>query len=157
MSNANAKMAPVQWAFRRKTYLATESLLRILHKAVDTYGADVESTIVYMAITCASVGGAMRNPDLCANPPPAGPMPESMYRPVSRRAIAASTGLPRETVRRKVAQFLDRGLLVSERSGVRIRSKLLEDPMHREFAMTLLREFARTAEEMERVGPKPQG
>jgi hypothetical protein len=145
--------APIAWAFRRQTFAASEGLLRILHKAVSDYGGDLDGFIVYLAITCASVGGALRNPDHSANPPPAGPMPEAMLRPVSRRAIAASTGLPRETVRRKVAQFLEAGLLIGEGSGVRIPTLLLEDPRNRDFARTLIREFSRTAEDLERVGP----
>ena len=150
MSDANANPPPVPWAFRRKTYIASEALLRILHKAVDTYGGDVEGFIVYMSITCASVGGALRSPDNAANPP--GPMPDQMYRPVSRRAIAASTGLPRETVRRKVALFVERGLLVSDRAGVRIRRGLLEQPEHGAFAKTMVREFLRAAEDIQRAG-----
>jgi hypothetical protein len=144
--------AAVPWAARRKTFIASEALLRILHKAADSYGGDIDSFIVYLAITCACVSGAIRDPDRTAKAPPAGPMSPDMYRPVSRRAIAASTGLPRETVRRKVAQFLEAGTLVAVGSaGVRIREGLMEDPRNMEFAMTLMREFSRAAEDMDRI------
>jgi hypothetical protein len=142
---------PIQWAFRRQTFAASEALLRILHAAVLNYGSDVESFIVYLAITCACVGGAIRNPDLAVRPPPVGPMPQDWYRPVSRRAIAASTGLPRETVRRKVQQFLEAGLLERDGMGVRIPRRLLEDTRNRDFARTMIREFGRAAEELERI------
>lgn len=132
----------VPWEFRRRTLTCTEALLRILHQALVTYDDDLESIVIYMAVTSASVGGALRNPLPCGAPP-SSPMAPEKYRAVSRRAIAASTGLPRETVRRKIAEFVARGELVAEGGGVRIRPGVLREARNLEFAETLLREFAR--------------
>lgn len=135
---------PIPWDFRRKTIASSQALLRIMHKAVSTYGGDMDSVVIYLAVCCANVGGALRDVELAANPPPPGPMPQGLYRAVSRRAIAASTGLPRETVRRKIAVFIERGELVAEAGGVRIPDGLLEDRRNFEFAQTLIQEFTRT-------------
>lgn len=134
---------PVAWAFRRQTLIASEALLRVMREALDTYDDDLESIIIYLAVSCACVGAAMRDPDLTATMPP-GPMAARYFRPVSRRAIAASTGLPRETVRRKIAAFLARGDLEPHGSGVRIPGRLLEDPRHARFATAMIREFVKT-------------
>ena len=135
---------PVSWEFRRQTLACSEALLRILHSALDTYGDDMESFVIYLAVCCANISGPLRDAQLAASPPPPGPMDSRFLRPVSRRAIAASTGLSRETVRRKIAAFLARGDLVVEGAGVRMRDQLLEEPRHFEFAQTLMREFSRT-------------
>ena len=69
----------------------------------------------------------------------------------SRRAIAASTGLPRETVRRKIAALIETGDLQEDGSHVRIRQGLLDDERHLDFARVLLQEFARTSVQLGRI------
>jgi hypothetical protein len=142
---------PVEWAFRRQTLASTQSFLRILNAAVQSYGPDLEGLVVYLAVTCASVERALRDAQLAAEPPPPGPMPQRHYRPISRRAIAASTGLPRETVRRKIAAYLARGDLVTDGVGVRIPQGLLENPRHFDFARQIVQEVLRAAEQIERI------
>jgi hypothetical protein len=138
------ELPQVSWDMRRQTLACSEALLRILHVALDTYGDDMESFIIYLAVSCANVSGSLRDPQLAASPPPPGPMDPGLLRPVSRRAIAASTGLSRETVRRKIATFLARGVLVETGAGVRIQDHLLEDPRNFGFAEAMIREFGRT-------------
>ena len=140
---------PVAWEFRQQTLICTEGLLRMLHAALDSYDDDLESTVIYLAVCCASVGGGLRNLKLSTNPPAPGPMDPRHFRLVSRRAIAASTGLPRETVRRKIAAFVERGDLIAEGRGVRIRHGLLEDPRNREFALAMIREFSRVGGQLQ--------
>ena len=134
----------VPWEFRRQTILCSESLLRILRVALSTHGDDLESTIIYLAVICGTASGVVRDPILSAAPPPPGRLDPEQYGSVSRRQIAASTGLPRETVRRKIAALLERGDLVAAGARVRVRPGLLEDPRNAAFAQTLLREVART-------------
>jgi hypothetical protein len=126
------------------------SLLRVMHEAVRLYEADLEAFVIYMAVACSSVAGAMRDPELAFGAHN-GPPPESAFRPVSRRAIAASTGLPRETVRRKIALMIERGYLVEEASGVRTRPGVLQERRNSEFADRLIREIQRSAAELIRA------
>jgi len=138
------------WDFRRRTITASEALLRILNKAVSTYGSDLDIFVVFLTVTCASTSSAVRNAELAAEPP-AGHVPVGYYRGISRRAIAASTGLPRETVRRKIAALIERGDVVEHGAYVRIRQGLLEQEHHLGFARTMIHEFVRGAAELSRI------
>jgi hypothetical protein len=138
------------WDFRRRTNVSSEALLRILHGAVTTFDGDLETFVIYLSVTCASVGAALRNAELLSNPPP-GRLGAQHYRAVSRRAIAASTGLPRETVRRKIAALIERGALIAQGSYVRIPQGVLEEPQNREFAQMMTMEFSRAAAQLARI------
>jgi hypothetical protein len=145
---------PIPWDFRWRTVVCSEALLRIFNAALDLFGDDLESTLIYLCVCCACVSGALRDPALIIEPPPSGLMPPEYYRPVSRRAIAASTGLPRETVRRKIAALVARGDLIATQGGVRIRYGLLdEDPRSFRFAEVLIREFSRTGPRLAAAAP----
>jgi hypothetical protein len=141
----------IDQAIRVKATLACSSLLRILHEAVRDYEGDLEGFVIYMSVACASVAAAMRNPEVAFQPKDAPPVSDTHFRPVSRRAIAASTGLPRETVRRKIAQMVERGFLVEERRGVRTRSGVLQERRNYQFAAVLMREIERSAAELARA------
>jgi hypothetical protein len=140
----------VPWEFRRRSVLAIEALLRILHRALEIYDGDLDDLVIYLAVVSASVGAAARDTDLAASPPK-GRVPARYYRGVSRRAIAASTGLPRETVRRRIASFVERGMLIEQGAYVRAPEGLLERADHREFAEQLIQEFQRTASQLSRL------
>jgi hypothetical protein len=140
----------VPWDFRRRSVVAIEALLRILHHALETYDGDLDDLVIYLAVVSASVGAAARDADLAASPPK-GRVPARYYRGVSRRAIAASTGLPRETVRRRIASFVERGLLIEHGAHVRAPEGLLERADHRAFARQLIQEFQRTASQLSRM------
>lgn len=52
-------------------------------------------------------------------------------RPMSRRAIAVATGLPRETVRRRVKRLVELGILAEDNRGVSCADSLGPDKMAR--------------------------
>jgi hypothetical protein len=52
------------------------------------------------------------------------PLPVELVVPVSRRAIARMTGIPKETVRRHVDDMIKRGILLAMPGGVRTRPGL---------------------------------
>lgn len=137
------------WNLRRRALVASESLLRIVHKAVELYDGDLEDFVIFLAVLCASVGAVVRDADLAASPPK-GRVPVRYYRGVSRRAIAASTGLPRETVRRRIASFIERGVLIEQGAYVRVPQGLLEQSDHRQFAQAIVQEFTRASAQIAR-------
>jgi CRP-like cAMP-binding protein len=65
-------------------------------------------------------------------------------KPMSRRAIALATGLPRETVRRRLARLVELGLLREEAGGIACadsfirhdRAQMLSDMLARHVALT---------------------
>jgi hypothetical protein len=54
------------------------------------------------------------------------PLPADLVVPMSRRAIARITGMPKETVRRHVASMVKRGILLTTPRGVRAPNRLGE-------------------------------
>jgi len=54
------------------------------------------------------------------------PLPPELIVPMSRRAIARVTGVPKETVRRHVDSMVRRGILLSMSRGVRARPGLAD-------------------------------
>jgi len=54
------------------------------------------------------------------------PLPQELIVPMSRRAIARVTGIPKETVRRHVDSMVRRGILLSMSRGVRAKPGLAD-------------------------------
>jgi hypothetical protein len=146
-----AEAALLTWEFRRQTIISVQSLLRVLRSAMGAFGDDLEAIVILLSVASASVDASLRDVELTLNPP-RGVMPLRYFRAISRRAIAASTGLPRETVRRKIAALIDQGLLVADGARVRIPPGLLDEPRIFEFAQVLLLEFTRTGKRLQRMG-----
>ena len=126
---------------RAKTIAAMEILLRILRKAVDCYpDDDLETILIVLTVAAASTGQHLRDLavlDLVADEP----LPDHLHRPISGRAIAEASGLPRETVRRRLESLVASGRLIREPSGFRTRSGALTRGRTLEFARTLVHEM----------------
>jgi len=137
-------------AFQAKASFACLSLLRIMHDAVRCYDGDLEAFVIYVAVACASAGGVWRRTELLVEPERPPPT-DASFRAVSRRAIAASTGLSREKVRRKIAQMVEAGHLVQETRGVRIRASVFLERHNADFTAALVRELERSAVELARI------
>lgn len=89
---------------------------------------DLESMHIIMCVTDASMRTFMLDPETreavmtTVNPP------DSIRGSISRRTIADKTGLPRETVRRKISELAELGLLQIDAAGRVRASQLLGDP-----------------------------
>lgn len=137
--------------FRLKGIVVCDALLRLARVVSDIYGPDTERFVVYLAVISAGSGGFQRNPELRGRYADQEPLPDQYRMAISRRAIAESVGLPRETVRRKIAGLLADGLLVEEGSLVKARSPVLEQGRNLEFLLSALREFERAGKELRRA------
>ena len=126
-----------------------EGLLRVMRAAGDTYGHDYEAILIYWSVVVASVGRYLRNDDLITLIEGGGPLPADEHHPISARAIAEATGLPRETVRRKIAALVEAGHLAQDTRGVRTTPGLLEQRNNGQFVSTSAREIKRMAQAME--------
>lgn len=90
---------------------------------------DAVDALIWVSIIQANVSPVMARSDLeatYADRPP----PDELRRPVSVAALAGATGLPFETVRRRVARLRDRGLCDVGPDGVLVRQRALETPQH---------------------------
>ena len=131
--------------------IVIEGLLRVLRAAGDTYGHDYEAILIYWSVVIASVGRFLRNDDLITLMEGGGPLPEEAHHPISARAIAEATGLPRETVRRKIAALVADGHLAQDSRGVRTRPGLLEQRGNQDFVVGAAREIRRMALAMDKL------
>lgn len=143
--------------------IVLEGLLRVMRSAGDTYGHDYEAVLIYWSVVVASVGRLLRNDDQIRLIESGGaPLPEEDHHPVSARAIAEATGLPRETVRRKIAALVADGHLAQDSRGVRTRPGLLDQRDNGHFVSVAAREVKRMAQAIDSVAhisekttPKP--
>lgn len=129
--------------------ITVEGLLRILRAAGDTYGHDYEAILIYWSVAVASVGRYLRSDDLIVLMETGGPLPPEEHHPISARAIAEATGLPRETVRRKIAHLVADGHLVQDDRGVSTYPGLLEQRGNEAFVQSAAREIKRMAASMD--------
>jgi len=79
---------------------------------------DYERMVIYLVIANSNVQSIVNIPEKFT--PFAATnviIPAELQRPATRSAIARATGLPRETVRRKVAGMIDSGMLTADAKG----------------------------------------
>ena len=97
--------------------ITAELLLRIACSMNKEFGADHNGFIVYLTILATSAGRVFRadNFDPAIDPDLIGPV---NAQGVSRAGVSRTTGIPKETVRRKVEDLIARGLVrESSRDG----------------------------------------
>ena len=127
-----------------------EGLLRVMRAAGDTYGHDYEAILIYWSVIVASVGRYLRNDDQTKLIESGGaPLPPEEHHSISARAIAEATGLPRETVRRKIAALVADGYLAQDSRGVRTLPGLLDQRGNSAYVSLASREVKRMAQAME--------
>jgi hypothetical protein len=101
------------------------SLIGFMRKA---YGEDLESALIMICVSDATMQnympGAKPGSDILRKEQ----LDESVRGSISRRMIADKTGLPRETVRRKVAQLIARNFLYVDANGAIRVTPRLHDP-----------------------------
>lgn len=104
-------------------------LIGFMRKA---YGEDLESALIMICVIDATMQSYM--PDAKPNSDVMRKefLEESMRGSISRRMIADKTGLARETVRRKVAQLVERNYLYLDAEGDIRATPRLDDPAMRQ-------------------------
>lgn len=112
---------------RAVAFHCTDYVLRYMLDIGSVFEFDYEKMLIYLVIANSNVQNIMSIPEKFA--PYASIdviIPAELQRPATRSAIARATGLPRETVRRKVAAMLDSGLLTTDtRGGLRLTPGIL--------------------------------
>ncbi|KQW82229.1 hypothetical protein [Brevundimonas sp. Root1279] len=145
--------AEVKPGERARAVVAVESLLRIARKAMDCYPQDdLETILVLLTVGAASSGSHLRDPAMLAHMDTE-PVPDAQHKPISGRAVAQSTGLPRETVRRRIDALVAAGRLTREPRGVRTSEGVLMKNRNLEFVRFVIQEMNSSAVRMGRYGP----
>ena len=136
---------------RLKGIIVCDGLLRLCRLASDNFGNDLDRFVVYLAVISAGASHFQRDPKLRSRYAGEEPLPDDLRLGISRRAIADSVGLPRETVRRKIAGLIAEGHVVEEGGLVKARGPVVEQGRNQEFLIAALKEFARTADDLRRA------
>ena len=108
--------------------------------------------LVYCTVAIGNIQKLMRERNVPPGFTATAVLPREWVVPMSRSAIAAATGLPRETVRRHVLGLIEQGLFVDDpRGGVTITPGAIQDRGFEPLLESLLTEFARTADALLRI------
>ncbi|MBL8551789.1 MAG: hypothetical protein JNJ73_17515 [Hyphomonadaceae bacterium] len=106
---------------RPRAVAAVELILDVTYVATSLVGSDLETMLIYFCVAEATMRPLMSsreaNPEAFHMTRP----PEELRGSISRLAIADRTGLPRETVRRKVNALIKAGML-SKDEDKRVRA-----------------------------------
>ena len=109
--------------------------------------------LIYSTVSVANVQKLMRERTIPPGFAGTEILPREWVVPISRNAIATASGLPRETVRRHVARMIENGLLIEDpRGGVTLPVGVIKDRGLERFLEGLLTNYARSAEELLRIG-----
>ncbi len=109
--------------------------------------------LIYCTVSVGNIQKLMRERNVPPEFAATAVLPREWVVPMSRSAIAAATALPRETVRRHVAQMIEAGLLIEDpRGGVTITPGAIQDRGFEPLLESLATEFARSCEAMLRAG-----
>lgn len=121
---------------------------------IKAWGAvlDYESTMIVMAIIVISAEKLLRTelgPELETL---AQPLPLDRLSRVNFSSIAAATAINRETVRRKVSDLLERGIVLRDDDGVRMAHGRIQVAALREIIDAQLDALTRTTNQLSRLG-----
>lgn len=106
---------------RPRTYASIELFLDVLHSLRSAVSIDLESIAIYLCIAEATMRPVIADPrqvDALAEVEVA---PEEMRGAITMLLVSDRLGIPRETVRRKVKQLIQLGLVYQDNKG-RVRS-----------------------------------
>ena len=116
-------------------HFVAEFILRSAEGISEVFEHDYEAAILFLMISNRNSEKAMNDPKLreqYASYKTTIPPEHSLL--VSRMALARATGLPRETVRRKVTKLIEKGWIIELPGGLRARPDLNR---HADYVRTL--------------------
>ncbi len=137
----------------RTAMFALTNLFLSMHRSFTGHeGQSPTVVLIYCTVSNGNIQKLMRERTIPPDYMATAVLPREWVVPMSRSAIAAATGLPRETVRRHVAQMIENGMLVEDqRGGVTVVPGAIQDRGLETLLDPLATEFARTAEALLRA------
>ncbi len=142
---------PLPRNIRLKGVIVAESMLRLMRLAIDMVDTDLEAFAVYFAVVAASTSHLLRDPQALALYAHDAPVPDHLRAATTRRGIAESVGLPRETVRRKIASLVAQGHIVERDGMVTTAGSVLDQRRNLAFVLSALAEYERTGTMLKRA------
>jgi len=102
---------------RPAAFAATELMLDLFYTATKYYKLDLEAIWILMVIGHETMRPWILDPGLAAKHMTDARVPNSVRGSISRLMVADRTGLPRETVRRRIAELSAAGFVTSDEKG----------------------------------------
>lgn len=102
---------------RPRAFAAIELFLDLNHVARTMIAGDLETVLIWFSITEATLRPLMLGSEVSPDKKQVKKPPSVDLGTISRIMIADRTGLPRETVRRKINALLEAGLVAEEQHG----------------------------------------
>jgi len=138
---------------RMAGFAMVNSYLRQYRILADYLEMKPASALVFLTILVAASQRFVRRTPIQDEFRGVAPLPPEDLIPISRRALASATGLPRETVRRIVAELIASGDVIEVgRKGVINRFGELLRPGAQHAVKLLAAEYAQTFEALSRLG-----
>ncbi len=135
------------------------AMLRLVEGYQEMFGTDVDRLMIMLAVGAITGERPVRGADAPDHVVRFGiPIPSSDMTRCTALAVAAATGLPRETARRKIQQMINDGLLRrDEPVGIRISEELLQSAEFQALVQRQAGEIARLANALLERGILVQG
>jgi biotin operon repressor len=102
---------------RPRAYAGVELLLDLMHILREATGLDHESIIIACAVNQATMRSLLVGPKAPLEYMEVESPPDEYRAAISRSSVAEITGIPRETVRRKINHLIKIGMLVESEPG----------------------------------------
>lgn len=129
--------------------VAIDTLLRLIRRTPEAFPGDrIETVLVFLTIAAASARAYFTRDDL----DPYDAISDDDRRPISRRAVAESSGLPRETVRRIIAGLIADGRVAEADGGVRTVRAHMTSPAMVTFLTAIVGDLRTAGHRLERHG-----
>lgn len=143
---------------RASLFAASELFLDIAHVTTSHYKLDLESVWILVVIGQETMRPWILDEALAAEHLSDEQTPPEIRGTISRRMVAEKTGLPRETVRRRIALLESRGLVVfDENDRARMPGNRIGDPELHKAILEINAAVARFGDRMKALGAIAEG
>lgn len=145
--------AEITHNFRASAYVMANCFLNQQQIMATALRMTIIELTIFLTVSLAGVQKLVRNADVPEQWRGTEPLPIPMVGTISRRAIAEATGIPRETVRRIVADLIARGHLIE--SGPRAVATARGSARHEGYEHVpglLASELLHVVDELQRLG-----
>jgi|JI7StandDraft_1071085.scaffolds.fasta_scaffold460569_2 hypothetical protein len=132
-------------------FLATSATMR------RAFGLGHEDVLIVLTVALGNVQRMLRMPDAEGLAVSTALVEQDRIVPVSRRAVARATGIPRESVRRRTNALVLTGILLEWENGLRTARRLVLSPQIRDSIHEMLELTAGTCRALQREGVMTAG
>lgn len=151
-------MADVPPFTRPAAFAASELMLDLFYTATKYYQLDLEAIWILTVIGHETMRPWILDPALAAKHMTAPKVPDSVRGSISRLMVADRTGLPRETVRRRIAELSTAGLVaLDEKGNVRLAGDRVTQPAYQQSVVDVFSAVERYRKRLASLTAEPSG